>query len=130
MPQHQPTHADVGYEAATILQVADLSTYAARRSTEVETAREQLFECAMRAMTGRRSLVPHIEQRVGGGEVVAMCPLAEMLGEVMRTHVVAGALVSTLRYSQCPEVATLRRTIASQYADTFAVRVAALGGVQ
>ena len=65
-------------------------------------------------------MVRHIEQRACGVQVVAPCPLAEMLHDVIGFHEVAHALVDLLRYSHDPMASDLRTKIANTYAEKLA----------
>lgn len=120
------TQEAIGYEAGNHPNVYDLS---AHRTTELRAVRDSLRAQAIAAMAGQRGMLPHIERRVHT-DIVALCPVGEVLGELMELDAVAGALLHVLRNSHCPQVAQLRTVIATEYAKANAVEVAALGGVQ
>jgi len=92
----------------------------------VKAAREALRRLAIDAMMARIGLLPHIEQRIHG-DVVAPCPIAEIVGEVVDQHCVASELLRLLRYCDHPDVRDLRTRIANVYADLYAARLTAMG---
>jgi len=97
------------------------------RDARMAAIREHLQAEALEAMAGHRGLVQHLEQRCGGVTVVAPCPLAEMLHDVMGFHAVAHALLDLLRNSRDPLANDLRHTIARRYADMLAPTLEAGG---
>lgn len=109
-------------------QVQSLVEFRMSRDARIEAVREHLAEEAREAMAGMRGLVHHIETRAGNVRVVAPCPLAEMLHDVIGWHVVAHSLVELLRYSRDPLAADLRARIASTYAERLAPEFVRLGG--
>jgi hypothetical protein len=93
----------------------------------IEHARQSLRAAMLNALRGERNTVPHVEHRVSG-DVVKPCPIGEAVAEAMHLDVVGKALLSVLRFSHCPDVVTLRETIASAYANEQAPLIVAIGG--
>lgn len=96
------------------------------KTGDIAINREALRRLAIEAMSARIGLLPHIEQRVHN-DIVAPCPIAEILGELMHEHCVASELLRLLRESNDPAVRDLRTRIARTYADKYAPRLTALG---
>ncbi len=107
----------IGYESAGLLPPSRL----------VEHTRQALHDVMVYALRGQRPSVPHVERRVGGRDLVKPSPVAEAIGEALRTHVVASAILDVLKRCECPEAEALRESIAWSYANQNAPAIAAIG---
>lgn len=80
---------------------------------------------AIRAMVAGGP-VHHVEQRQAA-KVVAPCPLAEVLADLLHDAPVSHALLLLLRYGTHDSVIELRNVIAERYAELLAPDVASIG---
>jgi microcompartment protein CcmL/EutN len=115
---------EIGYEAAPAPRLRLVQMV----QGDIQATRESLHAMAIEAMRGTRTMLLHVEHRIGG-DVVAPCPVAEAFAEVMGHHDVHHALLDLLRDCKSLQADSLRTAIATRYAERNAPRIAALGGV-